>query len=110
MFKIGDFVEVDIGMALYAKGEIITENAYRNNDDKYRDSLLAWSLARATNVVQHNPSSFKIKFLDGSTHTANPEELRVLPEKEQFVLKLKGGGDKELAKIYEILDERANGK
>ena len=100
VFKIGDFVEVDLGLAIFARGEVITENAYRANIAVRTTSIIA----------EAYPTSYKIKFLDDSTHTANPEELRVLPEKEQFVLKLKGGGDKELAKIYEILDERANGK
>lgn len=104
-FKVGDFVEVDLGLALCAIGEIITENAYSSNNDTYRDSLLVRSLARTAGVVQHNPSSFKIKFLDGSTHTANPEEIRLLSEKEQFILKLKGGDDKKLARIYQAIDE-----
>jgi len=54
----------------------------------------------------HKTKTYKIKFLDESTHTAYPEELRLLSKKEQFTLKLKGGQDKEMSKIYEALDER----
>lgn len=96
-FKIGDFVEVDLGMALAAKGEIITEH-----DGGFRNRGLYGAIDTMRN--SHKTKTYKIRFLDESTHTAYPEELRLLPEKEQFVLKLKGGQDEELAKIYEAMD------
>ncbi len=109
-FKVGDFVEVDLGLALCAIGEIVTENAYRNdNKQSYREHLLVQSLARSGGFdTGFNPKSFKIRFLDNSTHTANPEELRLLGEKEQFILKLKGGEDKNMARIYEAMDKLSN--
>jgi hypothetical protein len=102
-FKVGDFVEVDLGLALCAIGEIITENAYRNSKASYCDDYFRERHTRRRD--ESTPSSFKIRFLDKSTHTANPEEMRLLTEKEQFILKLKGGEDKKMAKIYAALDE-----
>jgi len=98
-FKIGDFVEVDLGMALCAKGEIVAENArqgYRNN-----------GLYQSLDVMResYDTNTYKIKFLDGTTHTAYPEEIRLLSEKEQFILKLKGGQDKEMSKVYAAMDK-----
>ena len=104
-FKIGDFVEVDIGYGLYAVGQIITEQAFRN-DPRAGSQLLASSLARTTGRELFNPDCYKIKFLDGSTHTALHDECEKLSDKDSFVLKLKGGGDKELSKIYSEIDRR----
>lgn len=96
-FTLGDYVEVDIGLGLCAIGKIITEH-----DTGFRND----GLYNAVDVMRksHKTQTYKIKFLDKSTHTAYPEELRLLSEKEQFILKLKGGEDEELAKIYEEMD------
>lgn len=97
--KIGDYVEVDIGQGLCAIGQIVTEHdtGYRNN-----------GLYEAIDTMRksHKTQTYKIKFLDGSTHTTYPEELRLLSDKEQFTIKLKGGQDEEMAKIYEAMDKR----
>jgi hypothetical protein len=98
--KIGDWVEVDIGMGLGAKGQIVTESDYMSSLREQRTQSL--SLLNRNS----NGSSYRISFLDGSTHTASEHELRLLSGKEAFVLKLKGKGDEEMAKIYEAMDER----
>ena len=92
--KLGDYVEVDIGMALRAKGKIIGENAI----DRINISDMNYARRSSSHTYQ-------IKFLDGTTHTALPDEVRVLDEKETFIVKLKG--DNKMAKIYQAVD---NGK
>jgi hypothetical protein len=97
--KIGDWVEVDIGMGLCAKGQIVTESDYM--------SALREQRTQSLSLLQRNGgSSYRIEFLDGSTHTASEHELRVLEGKEAFVLKLKGKGDEEMARVYEAMDNR----
>lgn len=95
--KIGDWVEVDIGMGLCAKGQIVTESDYM--------SALSAQRTQSLSLLQRNNSSYRISFLDGSTHTASEHELRLLSGKEAFLLKLKGRGSEEMAKIYEAMDE-----
>lgn len=92
-FKLGNYVEVDIGMALRAKGKIVGENAVNRVD-----------MSDMNHARRSSSNTFKILFLDGSTHTALPSELHLLSEKETFILKLKGDEDKEMAKIYEAMD------
>ena len=96
--KIGDWVEVDIGMGLCAKGQIVTESDYM--------SSLRIQRTQSLSLLRRDKQLYRIVFLDGSTHTASGHELRLLEGKEAFVLKLKGNGDEEMAKIYEALDER----
>ena len=95
--KIGDYVEVDLGMGLGAIGQIITEHAMR---ESWRDHGFSNDgLYNAINVMRTsaNVKTYKIKFNDGSTHTAYPEECRKLTGKELFKAKL--SDDK---RIYEI--------
>ena len=69
--RIGDYVEVDVGLKLSAIGRVITEHALPlfNNEPQYTQT-------------------YKIKFLDGSTHTAYSKECRKLTGKELFKAKL----------------------
>ena len=86
--EIGDYVEVDIGMGLGAIGMVVTEQAYRGT---FRDGVVN------SVSIKPNPVTFRIHFLDGSTHTAFPSECRKLKGKELFKAKL--SDDK---RIYEI--------
>ena len=60
--KIGDFVEIDIGLCMSEYATVITEHTY----------------------------GYKVRLNDGSTHTSKKEDIRKLTNKETFELKLKG--------------------
>ena len=106
--NIGDYVEVDIGMGLLAKGQIITDSDYVGalamQRSQHHQHSLAGTKSSGFHGIKRTPTSHRIKFLDGSTHTAMTEECRKIEEKDVFVMKLKG--DEEMAKIYVALDER----
>jgi len=89
--KIGDYVEVDLGMGLGAVGIVVTEHAH----PKYANRGLYNSLGTMRESLDYK--TFRIHFLDGSTHTAFPSECRKLTGKELFKVKL--SDDK---RIYEI--------
>ncbi len=108
--KIGDYVEVDIGMGLLARGQIITDSDYVGElamqRSRHHQHSLAGTKSSGFHGIKRTITSHRIKFLDGTTHTALAEECRKLEGKEAFILKLKGEGDAEMAKVYEALDKR----
>ncbi|MGV7235142.1 MAG: hypothetical protein ACQ9ET_02690, partial [Nitrosomonadaceae bacterium] len=73
--QIGDYIECDLGMGLGAIGIVVTEHAFRGG----RENL---------HIMRENNKTFRIHFLDGSTHTAFPDECRKLTGKELFKAKL----------------------
>ena len=70
--NIGDYVEVSVNEDLYVIGKIVTEHSLHS---------FSWSVPK---------KAYRIHFLDGSTHTALPDDCRKLTEKEVFTTKLKG--------------------
>ena len=88
--KIGDYVEVDIGMGLGAIGQIVTEDQYMGRR-RYDNSGITFGRINPTDTT------YRIIFNDGSTHTALSSECRKLTGKELFKAKL--SDDK---RIYEI--------
>lgn len=101
-FNIGDYVEVDIGMGLCAIGEIVTEDQYMSALIDQRSSHHQFTLSGQKRsgfhtIPRSTHSSYRIKFLDETTHTALDTELRKLSEKEIFKYKLQGK-----TKIYEM--------
>jgi hypothetical protein len=87
--KIGDYVEVDIGLGLAAIGIIVTEHAVNRGGLYNSVDVMREALSR-----KQNTSTYKIRFLDESTHTAFPEECRKLTGKEIFQAKLSGDWQK----------------
>lgn len=86
--QIGDYVEVDIGMGLGAIGIVVTEDQYK---------ALMDTIPHRSNQRPRLSTSYRIKFMDESTHTALESECRKLTDKELFKAKL--SNDK---RIYEI--------
>ena len=90
--KIGDYVEVDLGLGLGAIGIVVTEDQYQAAiDDMPHPSRIANRYFPKSNTC------YRIKFIDESTHTAHSSECRKLTGKELFKAKL--SDDK---RIYEI--------
>jgi hypothetical protein len=86
--QIGDYVEVDIGMGLGAIGVVVTEDQYK---------ALISTTPHRPNQRPRLSTSYRIRFMDESTHTALASECRKLTDKELFKAKL--SNDK---RIYEI--------
>ena len=95
--EIGDYVEVDLGMGQGAIGQIITEHAMREYHRDHGFSNDGLYNAIDTMRASHKTQTYKIKFNDGSTHTAYPQECRKLTGKELFKAKL--CNDKRIYKI-----------
>lgn len=100
--EIGDYVEVDIGMGLGAIGIVVTEDQYMSAMREHtmrniREQNNKYGWASSAQAYLGNRTSYRIKFIDGSTHTALAEECRKLTDKEIFKAKL--SDDK---RIYEI--------
>ena len=92
--KIGDLVEVDIGMGLSAIGEIVTEDQYQCALMQQRGNHSSVSLngtkSSGFHHIHRSPKTgYRIRFLDKSTHSALDTECRKLTDKEAFVHKLK---------------------
>jgi len=105
--KIGDYVEVDIGMGLVARGQIVTEDQYMGTlhaqRGRWHKQTLAGTKSSGFHGLTRSDTWYRIEFLDGSTHTALESECRLIEGKEKFVLKLKGAND-EMAQVYEAMD------
>ena len=100
--KIGDYVEVDIGMGLAAIGVVVTEDQYQVAMQAQRNPhspvTTNWSKINGFKHISRGvDSAYRIKFIDESTHTALASECRKLSDKEVFKAKL--SDDK---RIYEI--------
>lgn len=88
--EVGDYVEVDIGMGLGAIGIVVSEKHY--------GSLLNSQSVRGLSYMSRNTAtSYRIKFLDESLHTALESECRKLSDKELFKVKL--SNDKSIREI-----------
>jgi len=96
--EIGDYVEVDIGMGLGAIGQIVTEDQYKSalRQDNLCNTT-GWTESCTISGYSRGGTTYRIKFIDGSTHTALSSECRKLTGKELFKAKL--SDDK---RIYEI--------
>ncbi len=79
--QIGDYVEVDLGMGLGAIGIVVTEKEFSG---LFGNRVIINN--RTHSAIADK--TFRIHFLDGSTHTAFPEECRKLSGKELFKAKL----------------------
>ena len=96
--EIGDYVEVDLGMGLAAIGVVVTEDQYKAALREYNvRNRAAWVENCTISGYARSKTTYKIRFIDGSTHTAIDYECRKLTGKELFKAKL--SNDK---RIYEI--------